>query len=81
MVHGLPGAFRVGQGEVTPEREICGYNLDPLSPIGNAACRDGFRASEHNCHRVVVEVVVPAFSAEIFPVESAAGVLPHQFNH
>ena len=36
------------------------------SPVGNAGCRDGFRASWHNCHRVVVEVVVPAFSAEIF---------------
>ena len=36
------------------------------SPVGNAGCRDGFRASWHNCHRVVVKVVVPAFSAEIF---------------
>ena len=41
------------------------------SPVGNAGCRDGFRASGHNCHRVVVKVVVPVFSADIFPVKSA----------
>ena len=70
VVHGLPGAFRVGQGEVTPGREGFLTNLIP-SPVGNAGCRDGFRASGHNCHRVVVKVVVPVFSADIFPVKSA----------
>ena len=53
----------------TWEREGVLTNLIP-SPVGNAGCRDGFRASWHNCHRVVVEVVVPVFSAEIFPVLS-----------
>ena len=83
IVEGLPGAFRVGQGEVAPaEREISQSGHDLIcSPVGNACCRDGFRASGHNCQRVVVEVVVPGFSAVIFLIQGAARILPHQFDH
>ena len=76
IVEGLPGAFRVRRGEVAPgKREV--FDLT-CSPVGNTCCRDWFRASRHNCQGVVVEVVVPGFSCEIFLF---AGILPHQFHH
>ena len=64
------------------EREGGSSQLDPLpSPVGNACCRDGFWASGYNCQRIVLKVVVPGFSGEIFLVQGTASILPHQFHH
>ena len=82
IVEGLPRAFRVRQGEVAPRINFNEVKTFFPQPVGNACCRDGFRAPGYNCQRIVLEVVVPGFSGEILLViQDAAGVLPHQFYH
>ena len=82
IVEGLPRAFRVRQGEVAPRINFNVFTTLIPQPIGNACCRDGFRAPGYNCQCVVLEVVVPGFSGMILLVnQGAVGILPHQFHH